>query len=217
MTGWRSRTEGKTQAKSTSTRKRNAGPARSGEAETLGPSEDCDSGPGGTLTCRPLMCEAAPVCFLMTPQHIGIGFSHRAETDGRASWCKANWEMKTGTGSGTGPCISSSATRAQTVLPVREGTVCREVKTTVDWSHFTSCRPYISYKRCMIMKRDGEKLRERQEEQMSQVEESEDEGREQRVGRGEGVTGERKRGGGGGTQWRGKKTSKREGGRSRRE
>lgn len=44
---------------------------------------------------RPLMWKAAPVCFLMTLQHIGIEFSHRAETDGRASWCMANWEMKT--------------------------------------------------------------------------------------------------------------------------
>lgn len=44
---------------------------------------------------RPLMRKAAPVCFLMTLQHIGIEFSHRAETDGRASWCTANWEMKT--------------------------------------------------------------------------------------------------------------------------
>lgn len=42
-----------------------------------------------------LMQKAALVCFLMTPQHIGIEFSHRAGTDGRTSWCMANWEMKT--------------------------------------------------------------------------------------------------------------------------
>lgn len=39
-----------------------------------------------------LMQKAALVCFLMTLQHIGIEFSHRAETDGQASWCMANWK-----------------------------------------------------------------------------------------------------------------------------
>ena len=42
-----------------------------------------------------LMWKATLVCFLMTLQHIGIEFSHRTEADGRASWCTANWEMKT--------------------------------------------------------------------------------------------------------------------------
>lgn len=49
----------------------------------------------GSVALRSLMWKAAVVCFLMTLQHIGIEFSHRIEADGRASWCMANWEMKT--------------------------------------------------------------------------------------------------------------------------
>lgn len=47
---------------------------------------------GAKLCFSSLTWKAALVCFLMTLQHIGIEFSHRAETDGQASWCMANWE-----------------------------------------------------------------------------------------------------------------------------